>query len=134
MTKFKWFQLISILVLLGVLVYVVVIEDVLVKESLDSVSKYCLQIEATYAQMGGIKNSEIVRLTDNLEDSWLKNEERLCFLVNHKSIQEIGVEISRLRSYLEKDDDKEFCASLNLVQLYAEQYNHFMGASIHNVL
>lgn len=134
MTKFMWFQLVSILILLAVLIAVCVVEDALVSSSLSLVDDYCYEIEVAIEENDGIKNSDVCTLVDNLEYSWFANEWKLCYVVNHKSIQEIGVEISRLKSYIEEGDEKEFRASLELIKLYREQYEHFMGASLHNIL
>ena len=134
MTKFMWFQLVSILVILAILITVCVVEDSLVSSSLSLVDEYCYGIEVAISENDGIKNSDICTLVDNLEYSWFANEWKLCYVVNHKSIQEIGVEISRLKSYIEEGDEKEFRASLELIKLYREQYEHFMGASLHNIL
>ena len=134
MTKFMWFQLVSILVILAILITVCVVEDSLVSSSLSLVDEYCYGIEVAISENDGIKNSDVCTLVDNLEYSWFANEWKLCYVVNHKSIQEIGVEISRLKSYIEEGDEKEFRASLELIKLYREQYEHFMGASLHNIL
>ena len=134
MTKFMWFQLVSILVILAILITVCVVEDSLVSSSLSLVDEYCYEIEVAISENDGIKNSDVCTLVDNLEYSWFANEWKLCYVVNHKSIQEIGVEISRLKSYIEESDEKEFRASLELIKLYREQYEHFMGASLHNIL
>ena len=134
MTKFMWFQLVSILVILAILITVSVVEDSLVSSSLSLVDEYCYEIEVAISENDGIKNSDVCTLVDNLEYSWFANEWKLCYVVNHKSIQEIGVEISRLKSYIEEGDEKEFRASLELIKLYREQYEHFMGASLHNIL
>lgn len=134
MTKFMWFQLVSILVILAILITVCVVEDDLVSSSLSLVDEYCYEIEVAISENDGIKNSDVCTLVDNLEYSWFANEWKLCYVVNHKSIQEIGVEISRLKSYIEEGDEKEFRASLELIKLYREQYEHFMGASLHNIL
>ena len=134
MTKFMWFQLVSILVILAILITVCVVEDSFVSSSLSFVDEYCYEIEVAISENDGIKNSDVCTLVDNLEYSWFANEWKLCYVVNHKSIQEIGVEISRLKSYIEEGDEKEFRASLELIKLYREQYEHFMGASLHNIL
>ena len=134
MTKFMWFQLVSILVILAILITVCVVENSLVSSSLSLVDDYCYEIEVAIEENDGIKNSDVCTLVDNLEYSWFANEWKLCYVVNHKSIQEIGVEISRLKSYIEEGDEKEFRASLELIKLYREQYEHFMGASLHNIL
>ena len=134
MTKFMWFQCLSIFSILVILVLVCVLEDNLVSSALYDVRNYCYQIEASVEENGGILNNDVARLVDNMEDNWFKYEWNLCYMVNHKSIQEIGVEISKIKTYMEENDKKEFMASLELIKLYEEQYHHFMGASFHNIL
>ncbi len=134
MTKFMWFQCLSIFFILVILVLVCVLEDNLVSSALHDVRNYCYQIEASVEENGGILNNDVARLVDNMEDNWFKYEWNLCYMVNHKSIQEIGVEISKIKTYMEENDKKEFMASLELIKLYEEQYHHFMGASFHNIL
>ena len=134
MTRFMWFQLVSILLILGVLVGICVLEDRLVCDALSSVRSYCYQIEVAVDENDGILNNDVSTLLNNLEEKWFRDEANLCFMVNHKSIQEIGVEISRMKTYMEEGDRKEFMASLELVKLYEEQYHNFMGASFHNIL
>ncbi len=134
MTKFMWFQLVSIFVILALLITICAVEDKLVSDALSSVSEYCYQIENAMLENDGIKNNDVNSLVENLEESWLSNERSLCYVVNHKSIQEIGVEIIKLKTYIEEDDIKEFSVSLELIKLYSEQYNHFMGANFKNIL
>ena len=134
MTKFMWFQIISIFLIFGILVAVCVIEDKLVTTALERVDSYCYEIENAIKENDGIGNNEVNLLVLNLEYNWLEDESKLCFLVNHKSIQEIGIEISKLASYIEQNDIKEFTVSLNLIKLHSDQYFHFMGASFYNIL
>ena len=60
--------------------------------------------------------------------------ESMRYLVNHKNIQEIGLEISKMKVYQKENDTKEFRACLESIKLYSEGYLHFMGANLHNVL
>ena len=71
---------------------------------------------------------------DNLEYMWRQDESALCFMVNHKSIQEIGQEVVRLKTYIAEDEVTEFKVSLEEIKHYCYGYLHFMGANIHNVL
>lgn len=134
MTKFMWFQIISIFVILGLLITICAVEDKLVSDALYNVREYCYQIENAVIENDGIKNNEVNSLVENLEEKWLSDERNLCYVVNHKSIQEIGVEIIKLKTYIEEDDIREFSVSLELIKLYSEQYHHFMGANFKNVL
>ncbi|MBQ8844593.1 MAG: DUF4363 family protein [Clostridia bacterium] len=129
-----WFRYFSFFLILGILIAVSIIEDKIVSNSLIKVNDYCFEIENAISEDGKIKNMDMVMLVDNLEYEWKENEDSMCFMVNHKSIQEIGVEISKMKSYLAGDDVKEFKASLELIKFYTHSYLHFMGASWHNVL
>lgn len=134
MTKFMWFQIISVALILVLLITICAVEDKLVSDALSLVKDYCYQIENAMLENDGIKNNEVNSLVENLEEKWLDDERSLCYVVNHKSIQEIGVEIIKLKTYIEEDDIKEFSVSLQLIKLYSEQYNHFMGANFKNIL
>lgn len=134
MTKVGVFKLVSFLVILALLTAICVIEDRLVAGSLMEVKNYCYAIELASEENGGIINGEVASLVDNLEVSWKEDEGRLCFMVNHKSIEQLGVEIVRLKTYIDEEEEIEFFTSLEIIKHYVETFQHFMGASFHNIL
>lgn len=134
MTNWGWFRLGSMAFLFLILIAVCVIEDRLVVKSLDEVNRYCYEIEAAIEQNGGIVNGEVASLVDNLEYSWKKSESALCFMENHSSIQELGIEIVRLKTYIDEEEPIEFYVSLDIIKHYVETYQHFMSANFHNIL
>lgn len=134
MTKYGWFKLISIFIILAVLIGLCVLEDRLVVTSLDEVKRFCYEIETVAEENGGIVNGEVASLVDNLEYSWREHESALCFMVNHKSIEQLGVEIVRLKTYIDEEEPIEFFTSLEIIKHYVENFQHFMGASFHNIL
>ncbi len=134
MTKYTIFKIVSVALIFAFLIGICVVEDRLVITSLDQVNNYCYEIENVASKNNGILNEEVSLLVDNLEDSWKKNESTLCFLVNHKSIEPLGVEIVKLKTYLEANEDVEFFVSLETIKNYVETFQHFMGANFHNIL
>lgn len=134
MTKYGVFKLVSVIVLIGILVAVCVVEDRLVVTSLERVNNFCYEIEAAVERNDGIVNGEVSALVDNMEYTWETDESRLCFLVNHKSIEQLGVEIVRLKTYIDEEEPIEFYVSLDIIKSYVETFQHFMGASFHNIL
>lgn len=133
MTKYVWFKIISVVVIVGILTTICVIEDRLVLSSLEKVNNYCYEIEEV-VKKNGIVNGEVASLVDNLEYSWKENESMLCFLVNHKSIEQMAIEIVRLKTYIDEGEPIEFLVSLELIKHYVETFQHFMGANFHNIL
>ncbi len=134
MTKYGWFKFFCILVLIGILTAICVVEDRLVVNALGRVNRFCYEIEIAIENNGGIVNGEVASLVDNLEYNWNKDESNLCFVVNHKSIEPLGVEIVRLKTYIDEEEEIEFYVSLNIIKNYVETFQHFMGASLHNFL
>ena len=134
MTKYTIFKIISVALIFAFLVGICVIEDRLVITSLEKVNNFCYEIENVAEKNNGILNEEVALLVDNLDDSWKKNESSLCFLVNHKSIEPLGVEIVKLKTYIDQNEEVEFFVSLELIKSYVESFQHFMGANFHNIL
>ncbi len=133
MTKYLWFKIIAIVCIVAILVAICIIEDRLVVSSLEEVDNFCFEIEQV-AQENGIVDGQVASLVDNLEYRWTENEEKMCFMINHKSIEQIGIEIVRLKTYIDEEEPIEFFVSLKIIQHYCETFQHFMGASFHNIL
>ncbi len=134
MTKWLWFKLVAVLALVGVIVGVCFLEDRMVKDALGEVNTRCYEIETAIQENGGIVNGEVASLVDNLEYEWFKKESGLCFLVNHKNTEQLGVEIVRLKTYIDEEEEIEFYVSLNIIKNYVETFQHFMGAGVENIL
>lgn len=116
------------------LIAISVIEDCVVSSSLKMAMDDCLYLEKISDDNEDLRTMDIALAVSDLETDWKKNESNMCYLVNHKNIQEIGLEISKLKVYQKENDTKEFRASLEAIKLYSEGYLHFMGANLHNVL
>ena len=134
MTKAFWIKIFAIVFVFFVLMAICLIEDKLVLSALTKVNNICYDIENAVESNEGIVNGEVASLVDNLEYVWEKNESSLCFMVNHKSIEQLGVEIVRLKTYIDEEEQIEFYVSLEMIKHYVETFQHFMGASFHNIL
>lgn len=116
------------------LIAICFVEDDLVSKSLQRMQSECFEIEKLVDEKDNIKNMDIVMEVENLEYTWLRDESNMCYLVNHKSIQEIGQEISKLKLYISENDVEAFKVSLSAIRGYCHSYLHFMGANFHNIL
>lgn len=116
------------------LIVISVSEDLVVTGGLRQVMDDCLYIEKLSDELDDVRTMPISLAVGDLESNWKKNEGDMCYLVNHKNIQEIGLEISKMKVYQKENDTKEFRACLESIKLYSEGYLHFMGANLHNVL
>lgn len=130
----KVFHYINFILIFLLLVGICVAEDILVSNSLAEIQKQCYKIEKLVDEKENLKNTEVILAVDNLEYMWHEDESNMCYLVNHKSIQEIGQEIARIKLYISEDNVNDFLASLDTIKFYCHSYLHFMGANMHNVL
>lgn len=134
MTKLTKFKIFGAIFLFLFITLTCVVEDRLVVSSLGQVKDYCYQIEIASKEEGGILSGQVASLVENLDYHWNKNEKKLCLLVNHKSIEQLKVEIVRLKTYIDENEEIEFFTSLEIIKSYTESFQHFMGAGFHNVL
>lgn len=130
----KWLHYINFLLIFLFIVAICVLEEYMVSSSLELVQTSCYEIEKYVSEEGGLQNMEVALALENLEYNWTKNEASLCFLVNHKSISEIGQEIAKMKYCLSNDDVELFMTGVDLIKLYCKSYMHFMGANLHNLL
>ncbi len=130
----KIFHYINFGILFLFLIGICILEEYIVSDSLKQVQAQAYEIEQVLHERETLRDQEIINLVDNIEYSWSKNESNMCYMVNHKSIQEIGVEIARLKACIVIDNIDDFRIALEHLNFYSQSYLHFMGASIHNVL
>ena len=130
----KVFRIVSFIVIFLLLILICVSEELVVSKSLRDIQSRCLYIEQIVERDESLKTSELVLAVDNLEDKWNIDEGKLCFMVNHKNIQEIGQEIAKIKQYISGDDITAFKVSIQSIKMYCHSYLHFMGANLHNVL
>lgn len=130
----KVFHYINFVFILLLIIAICVVEEVIVSNSLSEMHNRVLAIEKVVEEKDDLLNMDVVMEIENLEYVWTRDEEKLCYLVNHKNIQEIGQEIVKLKLYIADNDIPAFKVSLELIKFYCHSYLHFMGANVHNVL
>ena len=130
----KTLHIINFVFIILLLAGICVAEELVVSNSLRDIQTRTMEIEQLIEDYDSLKNTQIVLAIDNLEDKWAVDESNLCFMVNHKNIQEIGQEIAKIKQYVSSDDVDAARVSLYSIKFYCHSYLHFMGANLHNVL
>ena len=124
---------IAMLVLLLVLVGIIVWEQLSVNSYLNEIKDITDRLTIMVSENEQINTTEILEQVDNLEDVWNKHESILCLLANHKDMQELSVEIARMRACVSVNQFEDFKASLSIIIYFSEAYHHFMGISLQNI-
>ena len=128
------FVIVNIIIIFLFLIGICIVEDVVVTNGVRTVSESCIAIEELIEGREDLRHMDVVMAVENLEYEWQTYEGKMCYMVNHKNIQEIGAEISKLKGYLDNNEFNDFESSLDAIKFYSHSYLHFMGASLHNIL
>ena len=80
-----------------------------------------------------VNTEEISAKTNELEEFWRKRESVLCTFINHREIEEIGVEISKLKSAVKEDEKHVYLESIMLIQFYLKSYQHVLGINFQSI-
>lgn len=122
---------ISIIILF--LVAICLTEQLLYKKFFNETSKKVENLRVIAEISTDINTQEIINLTNDLEDYWTKKESVLCTFINHKDIEDIGVEISKLKSAIKENEKQIFVESINLISFFLESYEHMIGINAQNI-
>ena len=123
----------AIIVISIFLVSMCVLEEILVKTTLDKISTDANEIY-TQSQTSDNLNSDIIlKKCETLQNFWEEKEDMLCFFVNHKDMQDMGNQLVNLIAYAKNNSKEDFTSSISLIIYYTTSYHHLMGVSLQNI-
>lgn len=124
---------INITIIILLLIGICVLEQVLADKYLAEVEKRVDSIYTTFLSVDDINNTQLISQTNELEEYWTNKESILCNFVNHKDIEDIGVEINKMQTATKDNNKDQYYESLKLVKFYLKGYKHVIGISIQNI-
>lgn len=68
-----------------------------------------------------------------LESYWQTKESIICTFVNHKEIEDVGIEINKLQTAVKQNNREAFIESLNLIFFYLDGYEHVVGINLQSI-
>ena len=126
-------KFINITIIILLLIAVCVVEQVLADKYLAEVEKRVDTIYENFIALDDINNTKLIAQTNELEEYWTAKESVLCNFVNHKDIEDIGVEINKMQTATKDNNKDQYYESLKLVKFYLKGYKHVIGISIQNI-
>ena len=122
--------IIAIIVLLAV---VCIIEQILVSNNFHDIEKRISNIIVEVGDAENINTQELYDQIVEIEKVWDKYETTLCFFVNLKDIEDVGVELTKMKVYIVENAVEDFKASLSLTLYYLDGYYNIAGISFENI-
>lgn len=129
MNKRYWY----VLIIIAVLAAICITEQLMVTNYLSTIEKKVTQLTEFVGDTDNINSQEIYDKVVEIETTWTNYENTLCFLVNLKDIEDIGIELTKMKVYIVENNATEFKASLALLLYYIDGYYNLMGISFENI-
>lgn len=126
-------KIINISIIILALTAICLTEQLLTHKYFTKTSEIISEIEFYLRNGNEITSEEIVARTNDLEKYWTQKEQVICTFVNHTDIEDIGVEISKLKSAITKNEEHVFLESLNLISYYLDAYQHILGINMQSL-
>lgn len=124
---------IYVIIIILILSAICVVEQILVNNYLSEMKTDVTEIVELAKNKIQINTPEIKQKVDALEQKWQGYETTLCFLVNLKDIDDLGIELTKMKVYVEENSVTEFNASLQLVLYHIDNYYSAMGINFENI-
>jgi len=123
-----------ILVIIVLLAGVCVWEQVMAETYLSTMEEKVYDIIDVVEGKENINTEEIYELVEDMEKEWDSYELSFCFLVNYKDIEDIGIEITKMKIYIVENALTDFKASLAQILYFTDSYRQVMGIALDNIL
>lgn len=124
---------IGMICLLLFLVGIIVWEQISVSVYLTDIKIITDNLSEMVAGSEQINTTQVYEEVEHLEEVWKKHESILCLVANHKDMQDLSIEIERMKACVSVNQFEDFKASLTIIMYFTEAYNHFMGISFQNI-
>lgn len=129
MNKRYWY----VAIIITVLTAICITEQLMVTNYLSKMEGKITALTEYVGDSDTINTPEIYDMVVEIENTWTSYEATLCFLVNLKDIEDIGIELTKMKVYVVENNSIEFKASLALLLYYIDGYYNLMGISFENI-
>lgn len=80
-----------------------------------------------------LNSKNIPFFTDDLASYWKAKENILATFINNKEIEDIGIELNKLKTALNNSNKESYEESINLIKFYIKSYEHLFGVNFQNI-
>lgn len=126
----RYFVIVIILFLLaGALVW----EQIFINQSIDILKEKSQEVYEIVTTSENISSQSVLRKVEDLNNFWTKRESELCLVINHKDMEKVGEQITKLYSLCEQNDISQANIEVDLLKYYVDGYEHIMRLTFQNI-
>ena len=127
-------KIISVLVISALLLTAVVLEQVFVQNTLDTLLAKIDTFDTEIQKVSDINSQTLLNLGKDLDEYWTEKEKILCLSINHNDLNKVGEQIKKIVVYVKQNRKDDCIYELDTLKFYAESYKHVMEITPQNLL
>lgn len=127
-------KIISVLVISTLLLTAVVLEQVFVQNTLDTLLAKIDTFDTEITKATDIDTQTLIDLSTDLDKYWTEKEKILCLSINHNDLNKVGEQIKKIVVYVKQNNKDDCIYELETLKFYAESYKHVMEITPQNLL
>lgn len=124
---------IIILIVFALLLAGVIIEQIFINTTLDSVINKTLGLQEQIENTSDINTNDIIENIENLDEYWTEKENSLCIIINHRDMEKVGEQIIKLKTYIIQNDKKNAVYEADILYFYINGFKHIMSVNFQNI-
>lgn len=117
------------LILFGALVF----EQVFINDSVNTLKSKCQEVYEIINSNQVIDDELTIQKVTDLNNFWTERESQLCIVINHKDMEKVGEQITKVLSLCKQNDVKQAINEVDLLKYYTEGYEHIIKVTFQNI-
>ncbi len=108
-------------------------EQLIINNCLEKTNNLVNNLKNIVETTENVNTNLIINKTNELKEFWTNQERILCTFINHKEIEDIGVEINNLESAIKENQRFDYIESINLISFFVKSYEHIIGINLQSI-
>lgn len=124
---------IIIIVVSVILIGLMIFEQIYIRNTLNELRDQTLYLYSEIHTQENINTEDLIFSVEKLDDYWKTKENFLCLTINHKDMEKIGEQITKLITYINQNNKEDAEYEVELLKYYVEGNEHVMIANFQNI-
>lgn len=126
-------KIINVCIIIFIIASLCIVEQVLAQQYLKDLNTKTSYIQSILPTAESLNSNEIPYHTNDLHTYWDEKKNILSTFVNHKEIEDIGIEINKMKTAISNNDKEKYEESLNLIKYFISDYQYVVGINLQNL-
>ena len=125
---------ILIISLFLILIVISLLEEILLTQNLEELYNKSVSLLNNVEITENVNSTQILTEIEELKNFWDTSENYICIVINHIYIEEVGEQLTKIKTLSEQNKKEEIIVEINLLIYYAKSYQHLIIPTIQNIL